>query len=286
MAAAARFMLSGSELADKLLAEAKANIARLGFSPRIAIVLVGNNEASEVFVRLKQKACAKIGARSSVHRLDEGASEDAVAELIEDLNRDNDVNGILVQLPLPEKIDDNAVLAAVAPAKDVDGMCPENLGRLLLGSRSLVPCTVEAIMRILDNHDIPVAGKDVVVVNRSSLIGKPLAVALVRESATVTLCHTKTVDLPTHTRRADILVTAAGSPGIITAGMVKEGAVVIDAGFAKVGGNICGDVDFEQVSKKASAVTPVPGGVGPVTVAMTMVNLLKCCSMQRAAADG
>jgi len=281
MATAARIALSGVELADRILSEARSGVGKLGFSPRIAIILVGDDEASEVFVRLKQRACTEVGARSSVHRLDSGASNESIITLIDSMNRDDDVNGILVQLPLPGHVDESRVLAAVDSVKDVDGMSPENMGRLLLGVESLVPCSVEAIIRILKGHGVALAGKDVVIVNRSVLIGKPLSMALVKESATVTLCHTQTADLHGHTRRADILVTAVGKPGFVTADMVKDGAVVVDAGFAKVEGKIRGDVDFEPVSGKASAVTPVPGGVGPVTVAMAMVNLLKCCAMQR-----
>lgn len=267
-------------MADRMLSEVKSEISKLGFSPRIAIVLVGNDEASEVFVRLKEKACAKVGARSSVFRLEESIPEARLIELIENLNQDDDVNGILVQLPLPSHIDENSVLSATSPKKDVDGMVPENMGNLLLGRETLVPCAVEAIMRLLREYGVPISGKDVVIINRSSLIGKPLAMALVKESATVTICHSKTTALPEHTKRADILVTATGRPNSVTAGMVKEGAVVVDAGFAKHMGKICGDVDFEPVANRASAITPVPGGVGPVTVAMTMVNLLKCCKMQ------
>jgi len=269
-------LLKGKPLAAAILEKAKSEISKMASKPRIAIVLVGDDEASKVFVGLKEKAAKEVGAEALVHRLDAKKSESNVLSLINKLNADKSVDGILVQLPLPKHINESAVLSRISPKKDIDGLTPENMGKLLLGQETIIPCTVAAILALLDAEGIKVEGKHVVVINRSSLIGKPLSMALLEHSATVTVCHTKTKDIAGHTKSADIIITATGKPGFLTADMVSNGAIVIDAGYAKRDGRPCGDADFESLSKKASAITPVPGGVGPVTVAMTMRNLLSC----------
>lgn len=269
-------ILTGKPLAARILDQAKADIARMSKKPKISIVLVGDDEASKVFVSLKERAAKDIGAEADVHRLTTGESEETVLQLIDRLNADKSVDGILVQIPLPRHVNENAVLARVSPKKDVDGLTPENIGKLLLGQETIVPCTVEAILALLDDEKIDVEGKHVVIINRSSLIGRPMAMALLGRSATVTVCHTKTKDISAHTRAADLVITATGRPGFLTGEMVRDGVVVIDAGYAKVGGKACGDADMDSLSRKAAAITPVPGGVGPLTVAMTMRNLLAC----------
>lgn len=269
-------LLKGDWLATRILNELKAKIENLREKPCIAIILVGNDEASKVFVGLKEKVSQEIGIEPIIYRLEAITKEDSVLRLIQDLNETPKVHGILVQLPLPPHIDENRVLGSICPEKDVDGLTPKNVGNLLLGEEGITPCTADSIITILEEYGIKIEGKDVVIINRSNLIGKPLAIILIRKSATVTVCHSKTRNLAEHTRHADIIITATGRPGFLNGNMIKEGVVVIDAGYAKREGRICGDVDFETVSKKASAITPVPGGVGPLTVALVFKNLMRC----------
>lgn len=269
-------LLKGEWLATRILNELKAKIENLREKPCIAIILVGNDEASKVFVGLKEKVSQDIGIEPIIYRLEAITKEDSVLRLIQDLNETPKVHGILVQLPLPPHIDENRVLGSICPEKDVDGLTPKNVGNLLLGEEGITPCTADSIITILEEYGIKIEGKDVVIINRSNLIGKPLAIILIRKSATVTVCHSKTKNLAEHTRHADIIITATGRPGFLNGNMIKEDVVVIDAGYAKREGRICGDVDFETVSKKASAITPVPGGVGPLTVALVFKNLMRC----------
>ena len=273
-------LLKGRQLAEGILNDAKAKIEKLETKPHIAIVLVGDDEASKIFIRLKQKACGKIGAKETLFKLDEGVTEAEVLDLIKRLNEDSGIHGILVQLPLPKQIDENRLLDHIAPEKDVDGLNPKNIGKLLLGGGGLTPCAVEAIMEILDSANIRLEGANAVIINRSNLIGKPLAMKLAKRSATVTICHSKTKNLADYTKTANIIITATGKPKSLTADMIQEGAVVIDAGCTKFEEKTCGDADFENVSKKASAITPVPGGVGPLTIAITMKNLIRCYELQ------
>jgi len=279
-------LLKGLQLATEILNDAKAKIEKFEEKPHIAIVLVGEDEASKIFVRLKEKACEKIGAKSTLFKLTENVDDAEVLDLIQKLNEDKSVHGILVQLPLPDQIDENKLLNYISPEKDVDGLTPKNIGNLLLGYKTIAPCAVDSVMKILDNVNIGLEstgleGKNIVIISRSNLIGKPLAMVLAKNSATVTVCHSKTKDLANHTRAADIIITATGRPKFLTGDMIKEGAVVIDVGCVRVEGKTCGDVDFDSVSKKASAITPVPGGVGPLTVAMTIKNLIRCYELQK-----
>ena len=261
-------VLDGKKIADEILS----GLTLEKKKPRIAIIMVAPDEPTKVFVGLKEKAIKQVGATATVLTFEENITEAQLQETVHSLNKNVDVDGILVQLPLPEHINENHVLSVINPLKDVDGLTPHNLGNLMLGENTVIPCTVKAIMKLLEGVEL--AGKHVVVINRSSLIGKPLAMALLQKDATVTICHSKTTNLTEHTKRADIIITAAGQPKLLNAGMVKEGAVVIDAGFAVLQKRVAGDADL-SVRDKASIIAPVPGGVGPVTVAMVVQNLFE-----------
>lgn len=274
-------LIDGKAVAAQIYEELKPRVEELrrkGLQPGLAVILVGDSPASQVYVRNKEKACEKLGIRSFRHHLPTETREEEVLSLIETLNTDPQVHGILVQLPLPAHISEREVLYHIAPRKDVDGFHPYNLGRLMIGDPLFLPCTPQGIQELLLRYRIEIEGKHVVIVGRSNIVGKPLAMMLVQKArganATVSLCHTKTANLAEHTRRADILVVACGSPRAITGDMVREGVVVIDVGINRVGERIVGDVDFESVIEKASYITPVPGGVGPMTVAMLMVNTI------------
>lgn len=255
----------------------------------LAVIQVGNDPASSVYVGNKKKACEYVGIRSVSYELPEETTQEELLTLIEELNNRNDINGILVQLPVPEQIDENAIIAAISPIKDVDGFHTQNVGALCSGQKGFVSCTPAGIIELLKRSDVEIAGKECVVVGRSNIVGKPMALLLLRENGTVTVCHSKTEDLKTVTSRADILVVAIGRPRMITKEYVKEGAVVIDVGIhrlseaeaAKNGGKkLCGDVDYEEVAPICSAITPVPGGVGPMTIAMLMKNCLTAFEFQ------
>lgn len=257
------------------------------FTPCLAAVLVGNDPASDVYVRNKQRACERVGITSQLHRLDEDATEEDVLSLISKLNKNPDVHGILVQLPLPKEISTVRILDAIHPFKDVDAFHPENVGRIAQDRPRFLPCTPHGIQQLLDRYDIPIRGKHVVIVGRSEIVGKPLAALFVaREStrgpqaanATVTICHSHTENLAEITRTADILVAAIGQPQFITAEMVKPGAAVVDVGINRTPTGLVGDVDFEAVLEVAGYLTPVPGGVGPLTVTMLLNNTLKAAA--------
>jgi len=272
------------EIREEIRKEAAALLNKTGAVPGLAVILVGDDPASGVYVRMKEKACREAGFASFTHRLPAGVTEPELLSLVGDLNRDPAIDGILVQLPLPSPIDEREVIEAVSPEKDVDGFHPLNLGRLLRGEEGFLPCTPLGIVELLRRAGYPPDGKDVVVVGRSTIVGKPLALMLARKAeganATVTLCHTGTAELGRITRQADILIVAAGRPSTITGPMVKEGAVVIDVGVNVTGETprgrrvLAGDVDFPSVSQKVRAITPVPGGVGPMTIAMLLRNTL------------
>jgi len=262
------------QVKDRVAREVKALQARTGKVPGLAVVQVGEDPPSSVYVRNKNKTCDAMGFQNFSHPLSEAISQAELMDLIGKLNADPEVNGILVQLPLPAKIDSQKVLGAVDPAKDVDGFHPVNVGHLMTGTPGLVPCTPAGIIEMLDYYKIPLEGKNAVVVGRSNIVGKPMALLLLHRHATVTICHSRTRDLPAVTRTADLLVAAIGKPRFVTADMVQDGAVVIDVGINRVDGKLVGDVDFETVSPKASFITPVPGGVGPMTIAMLMHNTL------------
>lgn len=242
----------------------------------LVVIQVGADPASGVYVRNKKKACEECGIRSRSYELPEETTEEELLDLISQLNRDESVNGILVQLPLPEHIDENKVILAIDPKKDVDGFHPMNVGALCSGQAGFVSCTPAGIIELIKRSGVEIAGKECVVIGRSNIVGKPMALLLLRENGTVTVCHSKTKDLKEVTKRADILIVAIGKPKFITEEYIKEGAVVIDVGIHRnESGKLCGDVDFEHAAPKCSMITPVPGGVGPMTIAMLMDNCIK-----------
>lgn len=241
----------------------------------LAVILVGDDPASAIYVRNKIKACEEVGVKSYAYKFDSNISEDELADLVKKLNVDNNVQGILVQLPLPKHINSERIVGLVADEKDVDGFSEKNVGKLVLGKPCFRSCTPAGVMKLLEYYKIEVSGKRAVVVGRSNIVGKPMAMMLLEKNATVTICHSKTQNIADITREADILVAAVGRAHFITDDMVKDGAVVIDVGMNKLNGVTVGDVDFDSVSKKASYITPVPGGVGPMTITMLMANTLK-----------
>ncbi len=265
-------ILDGKGLAARRLELLKEDIIEGGLSPTLATVIVGDDPASHMYVRMKHRACEQVGISSVNISLPEDTTTRTILDRIRQLNEDSDINGILVQLPLPKSIDTEAVLAAILPEKDVDGFHPLNMGRLVTGLPGPRPCTPKGIMTLLQEYNISPAGKRAVVVGRSVDVGRPIALLLLHADATVTMCHSKTENLKEITKQADILVSAAGKAGIITADMVKPGATVIDVGTNQVNGKLCGDVAFDEVAKIAGAITPVPGGVGPMTIASLMEN--------------
>jgi len=247
----------------------------------LAVIIVGDNPASRVYVNNKKKACEYVGFRSLEYALSESTTQDELINLIHELNARDDVNGILCQLPVPAHIDDKAVIAAIDVKKDVDAFSAYNVGKILIGDYDFLPCTPAGVMEILHYYDLDAAGKRCVVIGRSNIVGKPMAALLMHANGTVTVTHSRTKDLASVTREADILVAAIGKAKFVTADMVKEGAVVIDVGMNRdENGKLCGDVDYNSVSKKCSAITPVPGGVGPMTIAMLMQNTLKAYYVQ------
>ena len=268
-------IIDGKAVAEKIRAGIKAEVARLKTKPGLAAILVGENPASKVYVDIKRKTCGEVGIYSELYKLPGSTTEKELLQLIEKLNDNEKIHAILVQLPLPKHISEENVFAAVAIEKDVDGFSPVNIGKLVAGEEAAVPCTPKGVMRLLEEYGIEIAGKNAVVIGRSNIVGKPVALMLLNRNATVTVCHSKTKNLAQHTNQADILVVAAGKPRLITAEMTKEGAAVIDVGINKADGKLVGDVDFESVRKKASYITPVPGGVGPMTVAILMENTLE-----------
>jgi len=264
-----------TEIRDRLAKEVEEVKTRTGAVPGLAVVLVGDDPASAVYVRNKNKTCQSLGFASFEHVLPADTREEDLLALVEKLNADDRVHGILVQLPLPAQIDSEKVLNAIRPEKDVDGFHPVNMGQLVVGRSLLVPCTPLGIIALLDAYDVAIEGKHAVVLGRSNIVGKPVSLLLLARNATVTVCHSRTADLAAVTRQADILVAAVGRAHFVTADMVKDGAVVIDVGINRADGRLVGDVDFEGVEKKASLITPVPGGVGPMTIAMLMENTMR-----------
>jgi methylenetetrahydrofolate dehydrogenase (NADP+) / methenyltetrahydrofolate cyclohydrolase len=253
---------------------------KTGIVPGLAVILVGEDPASQVYVGRKAKACAEVGFLSREYKLPADTGEAKLLSLIEELNADRLIHGILVQLPMPKHMVTDKIIAAIDPHKDVDGFHPYNVGGLVTGSPLFVPCTPRGIMELIARTGIELAGKDAVVVGRSNIVGKPMALLLLAQNATVTMCHSKTRDLPSVTGRADVLIAAVGKPRMIPADMVKEGAVVIDVGVNRMeNGKLVGDVAFDEVAAKASYITPVPGGVGPMTIAMLMKNTLDAAKM-------
>lgn len=256
-------------------------LAEKGFRPGMAVVLVGENPASKVYVRNKEKDCQECGIYSAMYHLPEETTEQELLELLDTLNHDPKINGILVQLPLPKQIDSQKVIEAIDPIKDVDAFHPTNVGYLTQGMPRFAPCTPAGIVRLMEAYHIDPAGKHCVVIGRSNIVGKPMALLLLQRNGTVTICHSGTKDLKAQTLQADILISAVGKTGFVTADMVKDGAVVIDVAMNRnAEGKLCGDVDYPAVAEKASAITPVPGGVGPMTRLMLLENTLTACRLQ------
>ena len=274
-------LLNGKELSDKIKNEVKRIVEEMNSKNQdihLCVIQVGDDSASSTYVRNKQNACDYCGIKSTTYKLPHDISEDMLIGLIDELNCDSKVNGILVQLPLLDHLDEHTIIQSISPEKDVDGFNNINSGKLSNNEKdAFVPCTPLGVMEMLKHEGIEVAGKHCVVVGRSSIVGKPMAKLLLNADATVTICHSKTKNLSDITKQADILVCTVGKPGFIKADMVKKGAVVIDVGINRVNDKLVGDVDFEEVSKLASYITPVPGGVGPMTIAMLMSNTLKAC---------
>jgi methylenetetrahydrofolate dehydrogenase (NADP+)/methenyltetrahydrofolate cyclohydrolase len=272
--------IDGKALAAKVRAQVAEDVAALGEPVCLATVLVGDDPASHLYVGWKHKASAEAGIESRDHRLPEATPESEVLDLVMELSADDDVDGILVQLPLPEHIDEARVTGSVDPAKDVDGLHPINAGRLFLGAPLHVPATPLGIMRMLEEYGVELRGREAVVIGRSEIVGKPMAMLLLAEHATVTICHSRTADLGEHTRRADVLVAAVGRPGLVTPDMVKPGATVIDVGINRTASGVVGDVD-RAVADVAGLLTPVPGSVGPMTIAMLLSNTLRAARHRR-----
>jgi len=288
-------IIDGKQVAADMRAELKAEVAELkkkGIVPGLGVVLVGEDPASKSYVTAKERACEDIGIYSDDNRLDAKTSQKELMALVEKMNKDPKINGILVQLPLPDGLNESEVLLAIDPAKDVDGFHPMNVGKMVVGEKAFLPCTPHGVIQLLIRSGVTIKGAEVVVVGRSNIVGKPVANMLIQKkdtgNATVTVCHTRTKDLASHVKRADIIIAAAGRPNTVTADMVKDGAVVIDVGVNRVddatkkkGYRLVGDVDFDAVKEKASLITPVPGGVGPMTITMLLYNTVE--SAKRAA---
>ena len=280
-------IIDGKLISTQIKDEVKAEVSELkakGVEPCLAVILVGENPASQVYVRNKKRACEYTGIKSLSYELDEKTTEEELLSLIDKLNNDKNCNGILVQLPLPKHIDEEKVLLAIKPEKDVDGFHPYNVGLLSIGNAKLKACTPAGCIELIKRSGVDIKGKECVVVGRSNIVGKPVSMLLLAENGTVTVCHSKTKDLKATCLNADIIVAAVGKPNFIKGDMVKEGAVVIDVGINRLeNGKLCGDVDYNECAEKASFITPVPGGVGPMTIAMLMKNCLIACRMQNMA---
>lgn len=271
-------VIDGKQVAQSYRLKLKEEVARLKeerIQPKLTVILIGEDPASQSYVRGKEKAAQEIGMDSDLIRLPEETKESELLHLIERLNADASVHGILVQLPLPKHIDESKVIFAIAPEKDVDGFHPVSVGKMMIGELTFLPCTPNGILHLVKEMNVPIAGRHVVVVGRSQIVGKPVGMLFLNESATVTYCHSKTADLGAMTRQADILIVAVGVPKLITADMVKPEAVVIDVGVNRVDGKLVGDVEFEAVKEVASMITPVPGGVGPMTITMLLHNTIE-----------
>lgn len=278
-------IIDGKQISLDIKNELKEKVAKYkeqGIEITLAVVKVGNDPASAVYVRNKEKACEYVGINSKTLALPEETTEEELLNVVKELNEDKNVNGILVQLPLPKHIDESKVLLTIDSTKDVDGFHPVNVGKMVIGEDTFLPCTPAGIIEMIKRTDIDIEGKECVVIGRSNIVGKPMAMLMLKENATVTIAHSRTKDLKEVTKRADMIVAAIGKAKFVTADYVKEGAVVIDVGMDRdENGKLCGDVDFESVSKVASAITPVPGGVGPMTVTMLLVNCLRSVELNK-----
>ncbi len=276
-------IIDGSKLSEEIREELKEEISVLkgeGITPGLTVVLVGENPASQVYVKNKEKACEKVGIESFKYTYAEDLTEDELLNKLDQLNQDERVDGILVQLPLPEHINEKKVIEKIIPEKDVDGFHPINVGNLFIGEPLYSPCTPSGIMEMLKRYDIPLEGKQAVIIGRSNIVGKPVAMMLMKENCTIEICHSRTQDLAGHSRRADILVAAVGRSELVKGDWVKEGAVVIDVGVNRVDDKLVGDVAFDEAKERASAITPVPGGVGPMTITMLLKNTVKSAKLR------
>lgn len=274
-------IINGKKLAKEIREDLRIKCEELkekGIKPKLAVIMVGDDKASQVYVRNKSKVCDEIGIEFEEHLLDANIEQKVLIDLIEKLNQDKNIHGILLQSPIPEHLDINEAFRAIAPEKDVDGFNPLNVGKLCLNQDTFVSCTPYGIMKMFEAYNIDLTGKNVTILGRSNIVGKPLIQCCLNKNATVTVCHSKTKDLKQHTQSADVVIAAIGKSKFVTEDMIKPGAVVIDVGINRSDdGNITGDVDFESVYNKASYITPVPGGVGPMTIAMLMNNVIKAC---------
>lgn len=278
-------LINGKEVSASVKAQVAKEAAQLaeekGLKVGLAVVIVGNNPASRVYVNSKKKACEEVGFQSYEYALDENTTQEQLLDLVDVLNRDSKINGILVQLPLPKHIDETAIINAISSEKDVDAFHPENVGKIMIGDYSFLPCTPAGVMDLIASTGVEISGKNCVVIGRSNIVGKPMAMLLLHKSGTVTICHSKTQNLAEICCQADILVVAIGKANFVTGDMIKEGAVVIDVGMNRLeNGKLCGDVEFESAEKKAGFITPVPGGVGPMTIATLMRNALTAAKQQ------
>lgn len=278
-------LINGKEISKSIKDEIKAEVEALKAAgkrlPKLVVVLVGDNQASQVYVRNKERGCQYTGMLSEIIRRDNNCTQEELLKIIDDLNHDDNVDGILVQLPLPKQIDEQAIIEAIDPTKDVDGFHPRNIAKLFLNEEGLVPCTPAGMMAMLDAIGYDLDGKEVCVVGRSNIVGKPVSLLALARNATVTITHSHTKDLPKVTSRADVLIAAIGQPKFFTKEYIKEGAVVLDVGMDRDENNkLCGDVDFEDVKDKCHAITPVPGGVGPMTISLLLKNTMKAYKMR------
>lgn len=279
-------IINGKIVSEKLRKELKKDISEFinntGHTPGLAVIVVGDDPASAVYVRNKHKACLEVGINSFEIAYPANTTEDELIEKIKELNEDRSVDGILVQLPLPSHINEESVINSITPEKDVDAFSPSNVGRIMIGNYKLLPCTPAGVMELLYHYDVEIEGKECVVIGRSNIVGKPMAMLLMEQNGTVTVCHSRTKELSSICRRADIIVVAIGKPEFLRSDMVKPGAVVIDVGINRTSeGKLVGDVAFDQVSQVASKITPVPGGVGPMTITMLLKNTLSAAKMQK-----
>ena len=278
-------LLDGKKVSALVKAEVAEEVKVLneqGISVCLAVIIVGEDPASKIYVRNKKRSCEECGIKSLEYALPENTSQEELLALINKLNSDKEVNGILVQMPLPKHLSEKAVIDAISPLKDVDAFTDANVGKIMIGSYNFLPCTPAGVMELLKSENIDIEGKNCVVIGRSNIVGKPMSMLLLHKNATVTICHSKTRDIASICKNADLIVAAVGKKHFLTADMVKEGAIIIDVGINRdENGKVCGDVDFENVKEKASYITPVPGGVGPMTISVLMKNTLKAAALQR-----
>ncbi|MEA2037199.1 MAG: bifunctional methylenetetrahydrofolate dehydrogenase/methenyltetrahydrofolate cyclohydrolase FolD [Nanoarchaeota archaeon] len=274
-------IIDGKATASEVRTELKKRVEKLKVKPGLAFVVVGEDPASQVYVKGKDKACKEVGFNSEIHQLPENIPEDQLLDLVNKLNQDKNIHGFIVQLPLPQHISEQLIIDAILPYKDADGFNPVNIGNLFIGNNKIISATPKGIMKLIESTGIDLEGKHAVVVGRSNIVGKPVSILLQQKNCTVTMCHSRTKPLGDYTKKADILIAAAGKPRLIKRDMVKKGAVVIDVGMNKIYDKLVGDVDFDEVKEVAGFITPVPGGVGPMTIAMLLENTLECMELQK-----